>query len=115
MTIEVVSHEGTESVVVNPEAEAVNDLTEAAYRLSAEEFTALKAADKTLTLFLLLRDLAGEMRALKFKVEQYEEKGKALASPEGMQELMGKFLGGGDDGKGGSPFGGIGGLLGMLR
>lgn len=111
MTIEVIANDGT-AEVINPEAEAVNDLTEAAYRLSADEFSALKAADKTLTLFLLLRDLAGEMRALKFKVEGYEEKGKALATPEGMQELMGKFLGGDDKG---GPLGGFGSLMGLLR
>lgn len=93
-----------------PEENPIQAMTDAAYAMSAEDFNTLKAADKMLTLFLLLRDQAAEIRALGFKVGEYEEKAKELATPEGLQRAMASFMGA-SNGKGSA---GMGQLLASL-
>jgi hypothetical protein len=73
---------------------------DAAYGLSPEQFLALKTADRDLAVFLLVREMAGTLRTIELRLNEYEEKGKALATPEGMQKLMDGFLGGGGLGMG---------------
>jgi hypothetical protein len=74
--------------------EAYNKAIEDAYCMSPEDFAAKSAKDRDVVLFLLMRDMAGEVRALNFKVREFEEKAVAMASPEGIKELTDKFLGG---------------------
>jgi len=108
MTIEVLSQDDDGQEVMtalNEEMQVISDLTEEAYSLSPQDFAAKKVVERDLVLFLLLRDMAGEMRALKFKVEEYEQKAKELGTPEGIQALTDKFLGGS----------GFGGMLGMFK
>ena len=62
--------------------------------LSSEDFAGNTAKDRDVILFTLMRDMAGEVRALADKVQEIEDKARAMASPEGVKELTDKFLGG---------------------
>jgi hypothetical protein len=91
------------------DVDEIGELTARAYELTLGEFEAMNAKQRETILFALLREQAATIRSLDMRVDLYEAKFKELATPEGMQELTNKFLGG----MGG---GGMGNLLkGMLR
>jgi hypothetical protein len=103
-----------EATPVTPEAYTPPELDDnftrqldAAYSLSPEQFLALKVAERDLCLFLLLREVGGTLRSMELRFNELEEKAKELGTPEGVQELMSKFLGG----MGGGGLGGFGSLL----
>jgi hypothetical protein len=111
----VFSHHGTEIVTVvedtwvpAKEAETPGELTpqaddvevpeptifEKVGALSPVDFGRLSAKDRDVALFVMLRTQAGQLQLLTDKVAEYERKGAELMSPEGMNELTSKFLGG---------------------
>lgn len=106
MTSEI---EATETVTVSDyeEFSRLQEMTDEAYALTPEEFMRLKVADRDVILFLLMRELAGTVRSLAMKVDEYEAKAKELATPEGISEVVNKFLGSGN-------MGGMGGLMGAM-
>lgn len=96
MTIEAIAIPATEEEIANTE---VNDeesqLLAAAYELPLDDFRAMKVADRDTLLFALLREQVATIRMLNLRIDEYEAKAKEMATPEGIQELMNKFLGGG--------------------
>lgn len=88
----------TETVTGEEIQEGVTDpseqLLEDAFSLSPEEFGRMKAADRETLMFLLLRDQVARFRSLEFRLNEYEEKARAMATPEGMQKVMGAVMGG---------------------
>lgn len=91
----------TESVIQEAEVLAPEQNSElaaqlvAAYSMSGAEFVALKAAERELVLFLLLRELSATVNGLEGRLNLLEDKARVLASPEGMQQVLSMFLGGG--------------------
>jgi len=69
-----------------------------AFSLTPEAFLALKVGVRDVTIFLLLREIAATVSSLEARINEYEEKAKELGTPEGMQSLMDRFLGGSSGG-----------------
>lgn len=108
MTSEIEAQETvTDSVADYEEFSRIQSLTDDVYAMSPEEFVRLKVADRDVALFLLVRELSGTVRALAMKVDEYEEKAKGLATPEGISKVLNEFLGSGN-------MGGMGGLMGAM-
>jgi len=96
MTVEPIQPTEDDDAVNEAEVlSRIGALTEAAYTMDPDKFTALKVADRDLVLFLMLREMAATVRRLDMRVDEFEEKAKGMFSPEGIQELTEKFLGGG--------------------
>ena len=72
--------------------------------LSIEDFGKLSAKDRDMVLYAAFRTQLGMLQYLTQTVSEFEAKAKALASPEGIQNLMGQFLGSG----------GLGSMLGSM-
>ena len=104
MSVAVIEEEFQGPVI--PEESEYDRQLAAAYALTPSEFLSLKVADRDLAVFLLLREIAGTVRSLELRINEYEKKGQELASPEGLQKVMDKFIGGNS---------GLGGMLGMFR
>lgn len=74
-----------------------------ALALTEDEFAAMTVKQQNKVIFTLLRDMAGEVRALADKAQSLEDRATAMATPEGMQELVQNFMG--------NIGGGLGGLM----
>lgn len=62
--------------------------------LDSDEFASKTAKERDVILFTLVRDMAGEVRSLADKVEQAETNLKEMVSPEGLQALTERLMGG---------------------
>lgn len=104
MTAEI---EAQETVIDLEEFSRLQSMTDDVYALTPEEFASMKVVDRDVAMFLLMRELSGTVRALAMKVDEYEAKAKELATPEGISEVVNKFLGSGGMGGMGSLMGGM--------
>lgn len=88
--------DGEYEVTVHEPYDGREGMTEVddAIALTPEEFAAKSAKDRDVILFTLLRESVGLARELQDKVDEYERKAIELATPEGMQQLTQKFMGG---------------------
>ncbi len=91
---EILEGDFTETLAPEQNPELAAQL-EAAYTMTPAQFVSLKAADRELALFLLLRELAATVNGLEGRLNLLEDKARVLASPEGMQQVLSMFLGGG--------------------
>jgi hypothetical protein len=87
--------------VTDEEADAAWDrstaLTDAERYLAMdpEDFGALAAKQRDIVLFVLLKDVLGEIRVVNDEIQTAKDKVKELASPEGIAALIEEFTGGG--------------------
>lgn len=83
------------------ELQAMQELLNEAFAMTVADFRAKTAKDQNVLLFLMLRSQAGQLQVvghqtmyLVNKLAEFEEKAKAMVTPEGIAEMTTKFMGG---------------------